>query len=352
MQSVLIVGAGAIGGFLGGLLARAGHRVAVVARGEHARALDHSGLRLQGSDGSSAQYPVRVHHKIDHAEPADLLFITLKAYQVHGLVDAIAPLARSASVVVPVHNGVGWWYFQRGGPAELRGRPVRSVDPDGRIARTLPVEKVVPMFAFKSAEVASPGVVHHIVTTSDRLTLGALDASEVELAARLVEMLGQSGISCSATDVRQTMWTKLMGNIFANPLCALTGLDLSTMTAHPEGRAISLELMKECAAVAGALGVTMAESFDDRLERGRSVGRARPSMLQDRLAGRPMEIDAILGALIELGELCGIDTVRTRTLAACLRLLESTLPSSANSRPGHSSPSAPHASPPSGEPVR
>jgi len=351
MQSVLIIGAGAIGGFLGGLLAKAGHRVAVVARGEHARALNDSGLRLEGSDGSSAQYRVRVHQKIDHAEPADLLFITLKAYQVHGLVDAIAPLAQAASVVVPVHNGVGWWYFQRGGPAELRGRPVRSVDPDGRIARALPADKVVPMFAFKSAEVTSPGVIRHIVTASDRLTLGPLDPGESQLAAGLVEILGRSGINCSASDVRQTMWTKLMGNIFANPLCALTGLDLSTMTAHPEGRAISLELMKECAAVAGALGVTMAESFNDRLDRGRAVGKARPSMLQDRLAGRPMEIDAILGGLIELGELCGIETVRTRTLAACLRLLESPL-SSADSAYERSSPSAPHASSPSGEPFR
>ncbi|MEN9775346.1 MAG: hypothetical protein RL322_2416 [Pseudomonadota bacterium] len=352
MQSVLIVGAGAIGGFLGGLLARAGHRVAVVARGEHARALENSGLRLEGNDGSSAQYQVKVYQEIDHAEPADLLFVTLKAHQVHGLVDAIARLARAASVVVPVHNGVGWWYFQRGGPAEFRGRPVRSVDPDGRIAGALPVDRVVPMFAFKSAEVTSPGVVRHIVTASDKLTLGALDPGDGDLALGLVEILTRSGINCSATDVRQTMWTKLMGNIFANPLCALTGLDLSTMTAHPEGRAMSLELMKECAAVAGALGVTMAESFDDRLERGRSVGRARPSMLQDRLAGRPMEIDAILGGLIELGELCGIDTVRARTLAACLRLLESTRPSTAHSTPERSSPSAPRVSPPSGELVR
>jgi 2-dehydropantoate 2-reductase len=321
-RRVLVVGAGAIGGFLAGLLARAGHSVSVIARGPHADHLERDGLSVLGSDGSEEHLPVDVQRNIRDAAPADWMFVTLKAHQVGPVVSDLAPLARDCTVVIPVHNGVAWWYFMRGGPQAFQGRPVRAVDPDGEIAARMPLDRIIPMFAFKSAEVVSPGVIRHVVSASDRLVLGELDNQSTPRLEELRRSLTASGVQCDCADPRVTMWVKLLGNIFANPLCALSGLDLGTMIDHPEGHAMAIELMEECASVAAAFGVRHDFSFEDRISRSRAVGAAKPSMLQDRLAGRQMETAAILGGLIELGRCSGIDTPRTRALHACLALLE------------------------------
>lgn len=321
-KRVLVVGAGAIGGYLAGLLARAGHTVSVVARGPHADQLEREGLALVGSDGSEQRTQIDVYRNIRDAAPADWLFVTLKAHQVSPVVHDLAPLARDSGIVIPVHNGVAWWYFQRGGPESFQGRPVRAVDPDGTIAARMPLDRIIPMFAFKSAEVASPGVIRHAVSASDRLVLGELDNQRTERLEALRHSLTDCGVKCDCEDPRVTMWVKLLGNIFANPLCALSGLDLGTMIDHPEGHAMALELMQECASVAAAFGVRQDFSFEERLSRSRAVGAVKPSMLQDRLAGRQMETAAILGGLIELGRCCDVEVPRTRALHACLALVE------------------------------
>lgn len=323
MKRVLIYGAGAIGGFLAASLSRAGHDVSLVARGEHAAMIERDGLRVEDDQGRQERFRPRLIRHGAKAAPLDWLFITLKTHQLQGLVDELAPWAAQADLLIPVHNGVGWWYFQNGGPTHLRGRPVAALDPGGAMARRLPVDRAAPMFAFKSAEVIKPGTVRHIVSPTDRLVVGELDGGRREAVDALTAALVQSGIACERADPRQTMWVKLLGNIFANPICALSGQDLGTMLRHPAGHELALALMGECAAVAGALGVAVETRFEDRLARSMAVGAARPSMLQDRAAGRPMEIDAILTALIELGQLVGVETPRTQTLQCCLRLIES-----------------------------
>jgi len=325
MKRILIYGAGAMGGFLAASLSRSGHSVSLIARGDHAAAIERDGLRVVGSDGHEERIETRVLQSPSEAGQIDWLFVTLKAHQVHPLVDQLAPVAAQAELLIPVHNGVGWWYFQQGGPEHLRGRPVAALDPDGALAARMPVAHAAPMFAFKSAEIVTPGVVRHIVSATDRMVLGELSGEPLPAVDELIAALAGSGIACERADPRHTMWVKLLGNIFANPICALTGHDLGTIIRHPAGHELALGLMGECAAVAAALGIEVETRFEDRLARSLAVGAARPSMLQDRDAGRPMEIDAILTALIELGQLCGIATPRTQALQCCLRLVESGL---------------------------
>jgi len=325
---VLVAGAGAMGGFLAARLALAGHPVDVVARGEHLRAMRERGLTLVADGEPARTVPVGACASLQEAPPADVLLVAFKAHQLPALAEPLARAAARSALTVPVHNGVGWWYFQRAG-GRFEGRAVESVDPGGRLAASMPLERTVPMFAFKSAEVVAPGVVSHVSTGSDAFACGTLDGAPVDGLARWTAALADAGLRCDVADVRTLMWTKLMGNVFANPICALTGVPLGPAVAHPDVRELALALMRECIAVARAYGVTVAVDPEQRLARGAAVGAARPSMLQDRDAGRPMELDAILGALVELARLVEVPVPRVRTLLACLRLIESEGPAPA-----------------------
>lgn len=319
---ILVAGAGAMGGFLAARLALAGHRVDVVARGAHLRAMRERGLVLVADGEPARTARVGAHASLEDAPPADVLLVAFKAHQLPALAGPLARAAARAALTVPVQNGVGWWYFQRaGGPFD--GRAVESVDPGGTLAASMPVARTAPMFAFKSAEVASPGVVSHVPTATDAFACGTLDGGAPDALASFVSAMSDAGLRLEVSDVRALMWTKLMGNVFANPICALTGVPLGPAVAHPEVRELALALMQECVAVARAHGVAIAVDPVQRLARSAAVGAARPSMMQDRDAGRPMELDAILGALVELAGLVAVPVPRVRTLLACLRLIES-----------------------------
>lgn len=319
---VLVAGAGAMGGFLAARLALAGHRVDVVARGAHLRAMRAGGLTLVADGEPPRTAAVGAHERLDDAPGADVLLVAFKAHQLPALAAPLARAASRAALLVPVQNGVGWWYFQRaGGPWD--GRAVESVDPGGALAASLPLGRTAPLFAFKSAEVRAPGVVSHVPTASDAFACGTLDGAPVDGLADFVAAMAGAGLRLEVSDVRALMWTKLMGNVFANPICALTGVPLGPAVAHPDVRELALGLMHECVAVARAHGVTVAADPVQRLARSAAVGAARPSMLQDRDAGRPMELDAILGALVELGRLVDVPVPRVQALLACLRLIES-----------------------------
>ena len=321
----LIVGAGALGGYLAARLARAGHRVSVVARGPHLEAMRTAGgLTLLEPDGSANLAPVDAYAAVDEAPAADVVMVTLKAHQVAALAGPIARAAARASLLVPVHNGVGWWYFRRGCTGRFAGRAVASVDPDGAVARTLPDDRVVPLFSFKSTEVVAPGVVRHLASASEQHLCGELDDADTPRLRAFVDALCGAGLPGRVAPVREAMWLKPLGNVFANPICALTGAALGAAVSVPAGRALALEVMRECAAVAAAHGVVIPMSGEARLEAASRVHDARPSMLQDRDAGRPMELDAILGGLVEMGGLVDVDVPAVRTLLACLRVVEAT----------------------------
>jgi 2-dehydropantoate 2-reductase len=316
----LIIGAGALGGYLAARLALSGHTISVVARGAHLDAMRAKGGIVLVEPGAVDRFaPLRAVSSVDDAPAADVVMVALKAHQVADVAPAIARAAADASLLVPMQNGVPWWYFLRGYTGPFAGRRVASVDPSG----AMPIDRLAPLFCFKSTEVIAPGRVRHLPSASEQHLCGALEAEdEARLAPFVAELVG-ADLPARAAPARQSVWLKLLGNIFANPLCALTQVPLGVAASTPDGRALAAALMAECVAVAAAHGVAIPMSTDERLARAAAVRDARPSMLQDRDAGRPMELDAILGALVELGGLVSVDTRTTRTLLACLRVVES-----------------------------
>ena len=318
----LVVGAGAIGGFLAGRLLAAGHAVTVFARGAHLQAMQIHGLRLENAQGQLDYLgPVDTCTDLRNAPVAEVVIVTLKAHQTPALAAPLSVAADRAQLLVQIQNGVGWWYFQQHTGAH-RGRVVRAVDPQGVMAGSLPLDRTVPAFAFKSAQVVEPGVVRHIEATSDMLALGELDGRDSTRLRELSTTLSGAGLVATVGDPRQWMWNKLLGNIFANPICAITRQPLGQVLRHPAIRALALELMRETSAVATALGCPVSVSFEERLDRATELITARPSMLQDLETNRPMELDAILGAVVELGQLVGVATHRIEALLACLRVID------------------------------
>ncbi len=318
-----VVGAGAIGGFLAGRLLGAGHSVTVLARGAHLDAMRTNGLRLESAHGQlEYQGPVDICTDFRDAPEVDGLIVTLKSHQLAALAAPLSVAAGRAGLLVQIQNGVGWWYFQ-GVNGPHRGHVVRSVDPDGALAGGLPADRTVPAFAFKSSQVVAPGVVRHLESPSDKWVLGHLGDRDDSRLNRLAEAFTGAGLATELGDARQWMWNKLLGNIFANPVCALTRQPLGVIARHPAARALGLQLMAELASVSSAHGCRISMSFEERLDRGIALTNARPSMLQDLEAGRPMELDAILGATVELGQLAGVVTPRIEALLACLRVMDS-----------------------------
>jgi 2-dehydropantoate 2-reductase len=318
---ILIVGAGAIGCLLAARLCGAGHEVAVVARGAHLEAMRARGLALEVPSGRSLAQPAAC-ASVDEAPPAQAVFVTLKAHQLPPMAGDIARACRGAQVFIPVQNGIPWWYFQRlEGPH--RDRAVNAVDPGGVLARTLPIELTVPAYAFLSAEVVAPGVVRHAATDKDSFPLGELQGDGDGPLARIAGgLLRSAGFEAPVVDVRQWAWNKLLGNVWANPIGALTRATVGATAAHPDGRRLALALMHEVSAVAAAVGCRTTVDFEVRLARGAGLKDARASMLQDVERGRRTEHEAILGALVELGALAGAAVPHADTLLACLRLAD------------------------------
>lgn len=312
-----------MGGFLAGRLLATGHTVTVLSRGAHLDAMRSKGLRLETTQGRlDYSGPVDICADLRDAPAVDILIVTLKSHQLPSLAGPLAAAADRAQLLVQVQNGVGWWYFQ-GHPGPHRGRVVHSVDPDGALAASLPFERCVPAFAFKSAQVVAPGVVRHLESPSDKWILGELGTGTGTRLHDLAADLSAAGIATETGDARHWMWNKLLGNIFANPVCAITRQSLGVVARHPATRALGLGLMQELATVAAALGCPVGMSFEERLDRAVALTTARPSMLQDLEANRPMELDSILGSVVELGQLVGVAVPRIEALLACLRVMES-----------------------------
>jgi 2-dehydropantoate 2-reductase len=297
--SVCIFGAGAIGGYLAARLEAAGTPVTVVARGPHGAAMRERGLTLVSGDATVSTRPRVV---LDPAEAGaqDYLVLTLKAHSLEPALAQLRPLVGPRTTIVAAVNGVPWWYTHKlGGPFE--GRTVRAVDPDGALGRALPPGQVLGCIVYPAAEVAEPGVVRH--TYGDRFTLGEPDGSRSERAAQLSSMLIGAGLKAPVRPrIRDELWVKLWGNMAFNPVSVLTGATLDALIADGEVRATLRDLMLEGQAVAEALGVRFAIDVDKRIEGAAEVGRHKTSMLQDFEAGRPLEIEALLGAVVEMAE--------------------------------------------------
>ncbi|HXN15917.1 MAG TPA: 2-dehydropantoate 2-reductase [Usitatibacter sp.] len=320
---VCIVGAGAVGCFVGARLARAGAEVTLVARGAHLRALQTQGLTLIEQDGSRSTHRLRAVGSVAEAPGNDVMVLATKAHQVAPLTDAIAQFLQRESVLVTMQNGIPWWYFY-GVPGPHHGRIIASVDPEGQIAARIAPERILGCVVYPAADLLEPGVVRHI--EGDRFPVGELDGTISSRAQRVSRLFESAGLrSPILPDVRSEIWLKLWGNLSFNPISALTRATLGQICAEPHCRALAKSMMAEAQTVAGRLGVSMRVSIERRIEGAARVGHHRTSMLQDVEAGRPTELDALLGAVIELARLTETPVPSLEAVYACAGLLERTV---------------------------
>jgi 2-dehydropantoate 2-reductase len=314
---ICIFGAGAIGGYMGAKLAAAGADVSLVARGPHLAAMQARGLTLI-EEGAASTHPVRAAADATALGVQEYVVITLKAHSVPGVVAAMAPLIGPETTVVWAVNGLPWWYFHAL-PGPYEGRRLASVDPGGVLWQGFGPKRMLGCVVYPAAEVAQPGTIRHI--EGNRFTLGEPDGSKSDRALRLSEGLQAAGLKAPLRPrIRDEIWVKLWGNLSFNPISALTHATLASLCTDPGTRAVARAMMLEAQAIAEALGVKFPIDVDRRIDGGAAVGQHRTSMLQDLDAGRPMEIDALIGAVQELGRLTNLPTPTIDTVLALITL--------------------------------
>jgi 2-dehydropantoate 2-reductase len=316
-MKICIFGAGAIGGYMGAKLAAAGADVSLVARGPHLRAMQERGLTLI-EEGERRTVAVRAAEDPAALGMQDYVVVTLKAHSVPPVVARMQPLIGPETTIVSGVNGVPWWYFHKiGGP--LEGTRLQSVDPGDAQWRGFGPDRVLGCVVYPAAEVEEPGVIRHI--EGNRFSLGEPDGSKSDRAERLSAALTAAGLKAPVRPrIRDEIWVKLWGNLSFNPISALTHATLDVLCTDPGTRGVARAMMLEAQTIAEALGVRFPIDVDRRIEGGAAVGAHRTSMLQDLDAGRPMEIDALVGAVQELGRLTGTATPAINTVLALVRL--------------------------------
>lgn len=318
---ICIYGAGAIGGYLGAKLARSGADVALVARGPHLAAMRERGLTLI-EEGQASTHRVRAAEDPAELGPQDYVIITLKAHSVPAVVERMQPLLARDTAVVTAVNGLPWWYFH-GIEGPLAGTRLESVDPGGLQWERIGPERAIGCVVYPAAEIAEPGVVRHI--EGNRFSLGEPDGSRSERVTRLAAALTAAGLRAPVRPrIRDEIWVKLWGNLSFNPISALTRATLDVLCTDPGTRAVARAMMLEAQAIAESLGVRFPIDVDRRIDGGAAVGAHRTSMLQDLEAGRPMEIEALVGSVQELGRLTGHPTPTIDVVLALVRLLART----------------------------
>ena len=318
-MKIVIAGAGAIGGYIGAKLARAGAEVVLFARGAHLRAMQERGLRVISAEGDFEVRP-EVTGDLAPVGQADVVFLGVKAHGLTALAPSLGPLFGPDTVAVSTQNGIPWWYFQGHG-GELEGLRLEHVDPGGVIAAAIEPRRVVGSLAYFSTDLAAPGVIHH--TEGNRISFGEPDGTRSDRTRAIAEALIAAGFRCPVTTrFRHEIWVKLLGNVAFNPISALTRGTLEELVRHPDTSRLVREIMTETEAVAARLGIELPISIDQRMAGAEKVGAHKTSMLQDYEAGRPMEIEAVVGAVVELGDRLGVPMLATRAMYACVKMLD------------------------------
>ena len=313
-----IVGAGAIGAFVGAMLAKSGEDVTLIARGAHLRAMQEHGVRVRGEIGNF-DAPVSATDDPAKAGAADVVLLTLKAHSLSAMAPRLAPLIAPETCIVSMQNGVPWWYFYRHG-GEWEGTQLESVDPGGEIAKNIDPARVIGCVVYPSANISEPGIIEHIEGT--RFAIGEPEGSKSERCRKIADAFIKAGLRCPIrTNIRHDMWVKLMGNVAYNPISALTRATLIEIVQRAETRQLAASIMAEAESVAQRLGIEMGVSIEQRLEGAQKVGHHKTSMLQDLESGRPMELEAIVGAVVELGDRMLLPLPCTKAVYACVKLL-------------------------------
>jgi 2-dehydropantoate 2-reductase len=317
-MKICIFGAGAIGGYMAAKLAKAGADVSLVARGPHLAAIRENGLTLIEEGREPVTMSVRASAEPAELGPQDYLIVTLKAHSVPAAVAAMQPLIGESTTIVSGVNGVPWWYFHKiGGP--LEGTRLRTVDPGNVQWDGFGPDRVLGCVVYPAAEVSSPGTIRHI--EGNRFSLGEPDGSKSERALALSQALQSAGLKAPVRPrLRDEIWVKLWGNLSFNPISALTHATLDVLCTDPGTRDVARRMMLEAQAIAEKLGVTFPIDVERRIDGGAAVGAHRTSMLQDLEAGRPMEIDALVRSVRELGEITATPTPTIDIVLALITL--------------------------------
>ncbi len=316
-MKICIFGAGAIGGYMGAKLAEAGADVSLVARGPHLAAMRENGLTLI-EGGVSKTLPVTVSENPADLGPQDYVIVTLKAHSVPPVVDKMQPLIGESTTIVSGVNGVPWWYFHKIG-GELDGTRLASVDPGNAQWDGFGPDNVLGCVVYPAAEVSEPGVINHI--EGNRFSLGEPSGEKSERAMALSKALSAAGLKAPVRPkIRDEIWVKLWGNLSFNPISALTHATLDVLCTEPGTRDVARNMMLEAQTIAEKLGVKFPIDVDRRIQGGADVGAHRTSMLQDLDAGRPMEIDALVGSVQELGRVTETPTPTIDTVLALVQL--------------------------------
>ena len=321
---ICIIGAGAIGGMLGARLALAGETVTFVEKNAaHAYAMRTQGLRIEYGGDVVVAKDFAVTDDLAAPGVQDLVIIAVKAHQIPALMPHIRQLFGPKTTVMTVQNGVPWWYFfKHGGPHD--GRRIEAVDPNGTIDASIERERIVGCIVYPAGEVTAPGVIH--VVEGNRFSVGELDGSHSERVEALAATLVRSGFkSYVLDDIRGEIWLKLWGNLSFNPISALTRATLAGLCRNPYTRELAAEMMREAQTIGEKLGVTFRHTIEKRIAGAEGVGEHKTSMLQDVEAGRALEIEALVGAVVELGRLTDTPTPHIDSVYAAVKGLEETM---------------------------
>ena len=314
----LIAGAGAVGAYIGARMAHAGFDVTLFARGPHLHAMQERGVLVKSNQGDFEARPA-VAGSLAEVGPVDVVILAVKAHSLPQLAPQLKPMLRTDTVVVSTQNGIPWWYFLGFG-GEFEGMRLEHVDPGGVIAEAIERSSVLGAIVYFSTETLAPGVIQHI--DGNRISLGEPDGTRSDRCRRVAEALIASGLRCPVTTrIRQEILVKLLGNASFNPVSALTRATLVQMVRDPGVSTVIRNIMQEVEAVSRKLGMTLPVSIDQRMAGAEKVGEHKTSMLQDLEAGRPLELDALVGAVVELGDRVGVSMTHTRTVYHCAKLL-------------------------------
>jgi 2-dehydropantoate 2-reductase len=327
-MKICIVGAGAIGGMLGVKFALSGHEVTLILRGANLAAVQQNGLKLVEESGNElVAQPIKATSVVTEAGVQDLVILTLKAHQVAAIAAELPALMHADTRIITMQNGIPWWYFHKL-PGELgaryQGTPVKAVDPDGIIAKHIPVDRVIGSVVYPASEVISPGVIK--VIEGNRFTLGEIDGSDTPSIRAISDAFKNAGFKAPVSnDIRSEIWLKLWGNLSFNPISALTHATLEDICVFPATRELAANMMREAQTIGEKLGVQFKVSLEKRINGAQAVGQHKTSMLQDVELGRPIELEALVGSVIELGRITETPTPNIAAVYALTSLLAKNL---------------------------
>ena len=324
-MKICVVGAGAIGGLMGAKLALAGEEVTFIeSHVPHLEAIKRNGLKLLMHDGEElVAREVEATDDMNGVGPQDLVIIAVKAYQIPSVAERARALFGRDTIVITIQNGIPWWYFHKHG-GEFEGRRIAAVDPTGEIDTYIEADRIIGCVVYPAGELVAPGVVKHV--EGNRFPVGELDGSH----SNRVEMVSQTLINAGfksyvLDDIRSEIWLKLWGNLSFNPISALSHATLVDICQFSLTRELAAKMMEEAQAIAEKLGISFRHTIEKRIDGAESVGKHKTSMLQDVEAGRGLEVEAILGAVVELGRLTRVPSPHVDAVYALVKLLDQTM---------------------------